>query len=286
MTGFGKDKVTENGKNIAIEVRSLNSKQLDIATRIHPFLRELDSPIRTIIANELLRGKIDIIMTIEQDENPVVSINKPLATTYFNAFSGLAKDLNCTVNQEVFLQVIKMPDVLSEAKENLLPSFVDKILETVVSTCKQVSSFRTEEGQHLSEDLRNRVSLILHQLDEIKQFEEQRVKEIRDKLIHNLQQLYQNVDYDKNRFEAEMIYYLEKMDITEEKVRLGKHCNYFFDIMNEEESVGKKLSFIAQEMGREINTIGSKASNFDIQKIVVRMKDELEKIKEQLANIL
>ena len=286
MTGFGKTTWVTNGKSITIEIRTLNSKQLDINTKIISLFREKEGEIRNLLAKELQRGKIDLSLYFEKTDQASLSIDTDLVKSYYQTLTNLSAELGSPVVPELFIQTLKMPDVLVPQKEGLSEELWEGLEKMIFETCKKVNEFRTSEGKVLAVDLEKRVSIIHNMIDEIIPYENQRIQNLKEKFITNLSNLMSEVAYDKNRLEEELIYYIEKIDITEEKVRLGKHCDYFMDTMKNEESNGKKLGFIVQEFGREINTIGSKANDFNIQQIVVKMKDEVEKIKEQLANIL
>ena len=286
MTGFGKEVIVNEGKNISIEIRALNSKQLDINARITSHFRELEVSARNIISTWLVRGKIDLSISIEQDNNPAISLNQELAKNYYTILSELSKELNNPVTPDLFIQTLKMPNVIGENKDVYDEKLFELIVIGVEKACEQVNYFRISEGNHLAEDLTARVKAIRKMIQEIIPLEKERLEQLKEKIRMQITSFFTDEQYDKNRFEEELIYYMEKLDITEEKVRLGKHCDYFLETMQQEENSGKKLGFIAQEIGREINTIGSKANHFNIQQIVVKMKDELEKIKEQLSNIL
>jgi uncharacterized protein (TIGR00255 family) len=283
MTGFGKATVNSEGKTIVIEIRSLNSKQLDIVTRISALLREKENEIRSLINKELERGKIEVVVYIEKTDNPTVAIDEDLAKAYFEKLTELSKLVNNPSNTDIFAQLLRIPDVISTPKENISESLWEELFKGIRMACEEVSRFREEEGGVLSKDFTHRIQLISNMIDCIFPFEENRIVELKKKLIEQFENL--PLKYDPNRLEQELIFYLERLDITEEKVRLRKHCDYFLETIKENNS-GKKLGFIVQEIGREINTIGSKANDFNIQQIVVLMKDEAEKIKEQLANIL
>ena len=283
MTGFGKATVNCEGKTIVIEIRSLNSKQLDLITRISPLLRDKENEIRALVTKMLERGKIDVTIAIEKTDNPAVSIDVNLAKVYFEKITALSKSLNNPVETDIFAQTLRIPDVISTPKEELSENLWNTLFNGVQNACDAVNGFREEEGAALSKDFSYRIQLISNMIDNITPFESNRIIELKKKMIDNLENL--PLKYDPNRLEQELIFYLEKLDITEEKVRLRKHCEYFTDTMKET-NAGKKLGFIIQEIGREINTIGSKANDFNIQQIVVLMKDEAEKMKEQLANIL
>lgn len=285
MTGFGKEAFIKDGKTVVVEIRALNSKQTDIITRITSFFREYEREIRSMLTQELMRGKIDVTISIEGGDTATAQINRELVKNYYETLKELSMELSNPFASDLFIQSLKMPDVVSVPNVASDDRMKTNLLNAVKSACDKVNEFRSSEGEYLAADLKNRIVTIQNLIHEIIPFEENRIKQLREKIVTAFSTLSSEINYNKNRFEEEMIYYLEKIDITEEKVRLNKHCLYFLEIMNEEQN-GKKLSFIAQEIGREINTIGSKANDFKIQQIVVNMKDELEKIKEQLNNIL
>lgn len=286
MTGFGKVDFNSHAKNIIVEIRSLNSKQLDLNTRIAPLFRDKENEIRALLAQRLERGKVDFSIYIEKNEAPSICINKELANAYFQELTSLSKELGNPIDSDIFIQILRMPDVITTPREELPEDLWQSALSAINTACDKLDQFRCSEGAALATDFDKRVRLINSLIDEITPFEEQRIVNQRDKFAKGLEDLRQKGQYDPNRLEQEMIFYIEKLDITEEKVRLRKHCNYFLETMNEPESKGKKLGFIVQEMGREVNTTGSKACDFNIQQIVVKMKDEVEKLKEQLANVL
>lgn len=284
MTGFGKTTFQTEGKSVNIEIRTLNSKQLDLTVRLSPLFRELESEVRNCIATNLQRGKIEVSIYLEKAEKPQVAVDIELAKTYYEQLVNLSKELENPIESDIFCQVLRLPDVITSSKEELSELVKNDVMTALEETCQKVISFRKEEGSHLASDFAKRIKLIDSMVDEITPFEENRIVTIRNKFVSSLSEL--PVQYDNNRLEQEIIFYLEKLDITEEKVRLRKHCSYFMDTMNEAQSQGKKLGFIVQEIGREVNTTGSKCNDFNIQQIVVRMKDEVEKLKEQLANVL
>lgn len=286
MTGFGKTNLTLPTKNIVIEIRTLNSKQLDLNTRIAPLFRDKENELRTIIAQRLERGKIDLSIYLERNETAPIIINKPLAKDYFEELTSLSNELHNPVASDIFIQVLRMPDVFVSAKEELSDEIWEQLQAKVEEACQKTDDFRSKEGEVLAKDFLKRVRLIDSFIDKITPYETQRVSNQKNKFLATFNDMNLSDRYDPNRLEQEMIYFVEKLDITEEKVRLRKHCNYFLETMSETESKGKKLGFIVQEMGREVNTIGSKCNDFNIQQIVVQMKDEVEKLKEQLANIL
>lgn len=286
MTGFGKVAIHADAKNIVVEIRTLNSKQFDLSTRIASLFRDKENEIRALVAQKLQRGKIDFSLYVEKNESPAITINQELAKSYFNELTSLSKSLGNPVDSDIFLQVLRMPDVVSSPQEELPEELWIQVYQAISDCCDKVDGFRIQEGEVLAKDFVKRVKLIDSLIDEITPFEKNRVEILRNKFISTFKDMQMKDKYDANRLEQEMIFYVEKLDITEEKVRLRKHCNYFLETMAETESQGKKLGFIVQEMGREVNTTGSKASDFNIQQIVVKMKDEVEKLKEQLANIL
>lgn len=287
MTGFGKaiSKTTENKKHI--EIKTLNSKHLDINIKIPIAYKEKEIELRTIIAKKLIRGKIELNVYDELDGNEQdLPINTNMVKTYFKQFKKIADELNINADKELLPIIMKMPDILTnkslQIDENEWVNFLKYLDEAI----NEVINFRKQEGEELEKDITKRIANILELLKQVEPFEKQRVDNISQRIKNNLSNFLDNDNVDENRFEQEMIYYLEKLDITEEKVRLKTHCNYFLQTIKTDEPVGKKIGFITQEMGREINTLGSKANNSDIQRIVILMKDELEKIKEQMLNIL
>ncbi len=286
MTGFGRTSVEMAGKSVTVEIRTLNSKQLDLNVRLAPLFRNKENEIRTMVSHELERGKIDVTLTVDNNAASLVSVNTTLAKAYFDTLTQLSEAVGNPVQSDLFTQVLRMPDVISTPQEELSDELWAAVKEAVVESCTKVNDFRISEGAVLAEDFRKRIMMINDMVDEVTPFEENRIVTLRAKLEKNLAEFLPKVQYDAGRLEQEMFFYIEKLDITEEKVRLRKHCRYFLDTMEEPKANGKKLGFIVQECGREINTLGSKSNDFDIQQIVVRMKDELEKLKEQLANIL
>jgi uncharacterized protein (TIGR00255 family) len=286
MTGFGRTTIEVTGKSITIEIRTLNSKQLDLNTRIAPLFRNNENEIRALISRELERGKIDFNLSIDKNAAATVSINPELAKSYYDTLNVLSKELGNPVESDIFLQVLRMPDVISTPQEELSEELWAQVLGAIQQTCNQVNDFRITEGAVLAKDFEKRIRLIRDMIDEVTPFEENRIATLRAKFDKGIADLSPKVQFDPNRMEQEIFFYIEKLDITEEKVRLRKHCDYFLETMAEPQANGKKLGFIVQECGREINTLGSKSNDFNIQQIVVRMKDELEKLKEQLANIL
>ncbi len=286
MTGFGKAECELKDRKIIIEIKSLNSKNLDIYTKIPGIYREKELGIRNTISKVLLRGKVEFVLYYEIAEgNKATSINQDVVKNYYTQLKNIASDLNIETSEQLLQIATRLPDTLNTEREEIDKNDWAKINETVLDALNQLDNFRIQEGEFLHKDIEQRIKTINQYKEEITPFEINRTEKIRTKLNESLSSL-SDQEIDKNRFEQELIYYLEKLDITEEKVRLTNHCNYFTEMINEPESNGKKLGFISQEIGREINTIGSKANDSDIQKFVILMKDELEKIKEQMLNIL
>ncbi len=287
MTGFGKATNTYNDLKISVEIKSLNSKQGDVNLRVPVKYKEKEITLRNSLLNSLYRGKIDLTVMVEGDSENNVKLNKNLIKAYYRQLEEVADSLSYSLNKEpVMNMIMRMPDVVyTEIKEPEEQEW-KAIENTVWQAVEQLTNFRQSEGLSLEKDIVKRVNKILVLLDTIKNHEKARIDKTRERIEQNLNEFVENKDIDRNRFEQEIIFYLEKYDITEEKVRLRKHCSYFLETVNNETFAGKKLVFISQEMGREINTLGSKANNADIQKIVIQMKEELEKIKEQLLNIL
>lgn len=284
MTGFGKTSIQFEGKSVNIEIRTLNSKQLDLSVRLAPLFREKENEVRNCVSKELQRGKIEVSIYIEKMEKPQVEVDTELAKAYYQKLVLLSQEVGNPIDSDIFCQVLRLPDVITSSREELTDALWEAVLSALEETCAKVVAFRQEEGSHLAKDFAKRIQLINDMVEEITPYEQNRIVAIRNKFESSLSEL--PVQYDENRLEQEIIFYLEKLDITEEKVRLKKHCSYFMDTMNEAQSQGKKLGFIVQEIGREVNTTGSKANDFNIQQIVVKMKDEVEKLKEQLANVL
>ena len=287
MTGFGKAAAILNGKNYEIEIKSLNGKSLDINTKLPANYKERELEMRSIIGERLERGKIDFSLTITVvSGGEAVKVNEELLASYFNTMSQITDRLNFKPDQtQLFTTLLRFPDVLRNDPEPLDENEWEFVKTLLIKAVDALDNFRTQEGQNLKGDFVKRTNLILDYLSRVEPFEKQRVEQIKERIAARFEEL-KGLDVDRNRFEQELIYYIEKLDITEEKIRLKNHCNYFIETIDAQEAPGKKLGFIAQEMGREINTLGSKANDSDIQKIVVMMKDELEKIKEQVLNIL
>jgi len=286
MTGYGKAECELKDRKVTIEIKSLNSKNLDIYAKIPGLYRQKELEIRNSISKTLQRGKVEIVLYYEvTDDKKGTTINSGVVKNYYNQLKSIATDLSIPESERFLQMALRLPDTLNVERDEIDQDDWKIISKTIGEAMLQLDDFRVQEGEYLKKDIENRIKLINQYKEEITPFELNRTEKIRAKLQENLSHL-SDQEIDKNRFEQELIYYLEKLDITEEKVRLTNHCNYFTEMINEPESNGKKLGFITQEIGREINTIGSKANDSDIQKFVILMKDELEKIKEQMLNIL
>lgn len=287
MTGYGKAECDLPGRNISIEIKSLNSKQLDISTRLPSLLKEKEMVIRDEIGRMLERGKIDCYISIEHTTGETASrIHKEIVKSYISQLKEVAEELELDTGEQLLQVAMRLPDSLKTEKEELAEKDWETVLKTLRLALENVRNYRKREGKVLEKDIRARVRLIMNKLKKIPQFEKIRIENIRNRIDQNLKELSLKDTYDPNRFEQELIYYLEKLDITEEQVRLANHCEYFMDVIASDAPAGKKLGFISQEIGREINTLGAKANDTGIQRLVVEMKDELEKIKEQLNNVL
>ncbi|MEJ5265076.1 MAG: YicC/YloC family endoribonuclease [Bacteroidales bacterium] len=287
MTGFGKATQSFGNKTLSVEIRSVNSKQFDLYLKLPNPYKEKELDIRQLLAQQIERGKVECTLTIEENiEAAGLKLNAAVIKDYFNQIQSIAADLNIELTDRILGTILRLPDAMKAENESITEEEWKTVESTLSAALNAFDEFRRQEGQNLANDLLTRVNLILEYLANVEPYEKERIERIRTRLKTNMSEALPNNNIDPNRFEQELIYYLEKLDITEEKVRLQNHCNYFVQTLNEPVSNGRKLSFIAQEMGREINTIGSKANDAQIQKLVVMMKDELEKIKEQLGNIL
>lgn len=285
MTGFGKASLEIGEKVIVVEIRSLNSKSADISLRLPSAIRNYELEVRNELSRQLERGKIDLSINIESKKAEApAEINLALAKTYFEQLKRLGEELGEPVKDPVS-QLLKFPDILKAERKEADEKEWEQIKKAIALAVVQLNLFREAEGKSLQTDFDTRLTNIANCLEGVKQFDEKRVAGVRERITQHLHDWVAKDKVDMNRFEQELIYYLEKLDINEEKVRLSTHLNYFQDTCKEA-SPGRKLSFIAQEIGREINTIGSKANDAQIQKLVVQMKDELEKIKEQVNNVL
>ena len=287
MTGFGKSVTEIPGKKVTVEVRSLNSKSLDLNLRLPYIYKEKELGMRSDISKQIERGKIDLTVFTESNQETLpVAINKTLAKTYYRELKALSEELNES-STNLLAMVVKMPEVmkaerevveLDEAEWQQVKAAVDKAIE-------EFQKFRSDEGKILANEFQTRIAIIYGLLADVVKMDASRVENVRTRIKNNIAEFVEKEKIDQNRFEQELIYYIEKLDITEEKLRLKTHLDYFTTTLQEPSS-GRKLGFICQEIGREINTIGSKANDAAVQKLVVQMKDELEKIKEQLLNVL
>ena len=286
MTGFGKGEAALRNKKITVEIRSLNSKQLDLSLRLPAVYRQSEYEIRNLIARTIQRGKVDVFVTVEsQAVETSARINREVFREYLRQMNDTLSFSGIDAGYDAILPVImRLPDVVATEAEAISEEEHAALLAAVEAAAAHLDAFREQEGAILIADLLRRVELIEQYKTEVVPFEKARTETVKARILDNLSKLA--VDVDRNRLEQEMIFYLEKLDITEEKVRLTNHCNYFREVASSEEGAGRKLGFIAQEMTREINTMGSKANEPNIQILVVKMKDELEKIKEQVLNIL
>lgn len=287
MTGYGKAVATYGTKKIYAEIKSLNSKAMDLSTRIAPLYREKEMEIRTLIAQSLERGKIDFSLWIEEDSASLATpINKALVESYYAQIKGISEATGIPEPADWFTTLMRMPDVLSRTEVKELIEEEWSVARSVVAEAiAKLMDFRRQEGAALEKKFCEKLDNIANLLASIEPYEQERTEKIRERILDSLQKSL-GVEYDKNRFEQELIFYIEKLDINEEKQRLTNHLSYFRETMREGHGQGKKLGFIAQEMGREINTTGSKSNHAEMQIIVVKMKDELEQIKEQVLNVM
>lgn len=287
MTGYGKAIAETTQRKITIEIKSLNSKQLDLNTKLPWLFKDKEPEVRNIISQMLDRGKIDFSIYLDMIDDEVVTvINKSAVRNYYNQFKEIAAELKIDLDDQIFTAIMKLPDTLKTEKPEMPESEWQLVRTKIIESVNMLDVYRIEEGNSIMADLTKCTGNILSLLDAIGAHESGRITRVREKLITLLEEHIGSENIDKNRFEQELIFYLEKYDINEEKVRLKTHCDYFIETINTPSPNGKILNFIAQEIGREINTIGSKANDASIQKHVVMMKDELEKIKEQTLNVL
>ncbi len=287
MTGYGKAIAETPQKKITIEIKSLNSKQLDLNTKLPWLYKEKEPEIRNLVSQKLDRGKIDLSIYFDMlDEEVVTTINKSAVKNYYNQFREIAGELEIEIGEQILSAILKLPDTLKTEKPDLSEEEWNAVRNQIAESINMLDQYRTEEGISIMKDFEKCIGKIRNLLSDIEDYEPGRIKKIREKLLSVLEENHVTEKIDRNRFEQELIFYLEKYDINEEKVRLRTHCDYFIETMKTQPPNGKILNFIAQEIGREINTIGSKANDASIQKYVVMMKDELEKIKEQTLNVL
>jgi uncharacterized protein (TIGR00255 family) len=286
MTGFGKAEGTHAHKKITVEIKSLNSKQFDLTVKMPSPYREKELGLRALLSEKLSRGKIDLNIYVEASETEKkVSINQSLALLYLDEIRSLTEKAGLTEKEDVLKTLLSMPDVLQSEKAEFDEKEWAKVESLISEASDKLCAFRESEGQRLATDIESRIHIIESLRVEVEKHLQPRLEAVRERIEKNIADLAGTDQGDKNRLEQEIIYYLEKLDITEEEIRLKGHCKYFLETMRADGMVGKKLGFITQEIGREINTMGSKANYVEIQRLVVQMKDELEKIKEQLLNI-
>ena len=286
MTGFGKAVVELPHKKITVEIKSLNSKQLDLSTRIPQQYREMEMEIRSEIAKRLERGKVDFFVYSEAiGKEASAQINIPVLEGYFQQVKEASIKLGIAMPDDWFSILLRLPDVMSSESQEIDEVELNALRKAVDQAISQLEEFRIQEGAMLQHLFEEKIANIAHLLQEVEPYEKERIEKIKGRIIDALNKI-DNFDYDKNRFEQEMIFYIEKLDINEEKHRLDNHLKYFLETLQSGKGQGKKLGFISQEMGREINTLGSKSNHAEMQRIVVRMKDELEQIKEQVLNVM
>ena len=287
MTGYGKATVAFEGKKINVEIKSLNSKALDLSTRIAPLYREKEMEIRNLIAKRLERGKVDFMLWVEKDvADTATPINMAVLENYYKQINTIAETTGIPLPADWFQTLLRLPDVLTKVEiQELSEEEWTVVNDAIHEAIDRLVDFRRQEGEALERKFNEKLDNITSLLASIEVYETERVTRIRERITDALEKTL-SVDYDKNRLEQELIYYIEKLDINEEKQRLGNHLKYFITTLENGSGQGKKLGFIAQEMGREINTLGSKSNHAEMQKIVVQMKDELEQIKEQVLNVM
>lgn len=282
MTGFGKAVNQLSNKKIIVEIKSLNSKSLDLNVRLPQVYREKELELRKLLSDSLQRGKIDYSLYIENViEQNNTTLNPPIVKDYIRQMKDILPDADET---ELMKMAVRMPDALKTEKAEIDETEWQEIINTTSEALVHINEFRASEGAHLQADMTNNVGAIRQKLNEISSLKDERTKAVKERLMNGLEELKQTVD--ETRFAQEIVFYIEKLDINEEEVRLNKHLDYFTETLNDNQANGRKLGFISQEMGREINTIGSKSNHAAMQKLVVQMKEELEKIKEQVLNIL
>ena len=286
MTGYGKSVVELPNRKVTIEIKSLNSKQFDLFTRIPLIYRDKEISLRNHLAKRLERGKVDLIFNIEHISKDVTSkIDHSVVKQYFEELTALSSELEIEKPTDILATLLRLPDVMKQDIEEIDEEEWGKIESAVDHAADELISFRIQEGKMLQNVMIGNIENIRALLDSVAPYENERIEKIKTRIYDNLSQL-NNMEYDNSRFEQEMIFYVEKLDINEEKSRLSNHLDYFIKTLKEDKAQGKKLGFITQEIGREINTLGSKSNHFEMQKIVVQMKDELEQVKEQILNVL
>lgn len=286
MTGFGKVTAELPSKKVTVEIKALNSKQLDLSTRIPSVYREKEMEIRNLLLQNLERGKIEFTIYVEYiGRDTPTQINQAAIENYYMQIKDISENLNIPLPSDWFKTLLRLPDVIRTEAQEADETEWEIVQEAINNAVKQLVEFRIQEGNMLAKLFEDKIANIANLLSEVELYEGERIEKVKARIQENLEKI-PNMEFDKNRFEQEMIYYIEKLDVNEEKHRLDNHLKYFISTMKEDSSAGKKLGFIAQEMGREINTLGSKSNHAEMQKIVVRMKDELEQIKEQVLNVL
>jgi uncharacterized protein (TIGR00255 family) len=287
MTGYGKAECTLPDKKLTIEIKSLNSKQMDTNTRLPALYKEKELEIRQLISSQLERGKVECSLYYELSEDAASgTINEAVVKSYYDQLNRISGELGLDASLELLSTVMRMPDTIRTEKPELEEKEWKLVKDALIQALTRVNEFRMQEGSAADSDLRLRVEGISERISRLELYEEERIGQIRERIGNNLLTYMKKDEVDENRFEQELLFYIEKLDISEEKVRLANHCKYFLETMEDKGPAGKKLGFISQEMGREINTLGSKASHAEIQRLVVEMKDELERIKEQILNVL
>ena len=287
MTGFGKSVVVSDGKKITAEIKSLNSKQLDLLVKMPQIYREKELDLRNEVARQLERGKVELFVTSEVTEDvATVNINLPILAAYKSQIEKMSTELSIPLPEDWYATLLRLPDVLkSDNNTDVTDSEFSALTQAVNNAITALMEFRAQEGERLASFFREKIANIRSLLADVEPYEKERVEKIKARIQDSIAKL-DVVDYDRNRFEQEMIYYIEKLDVNEEKLRLTNHLDYFLETLDSEQGQGKKLGFISQEMGREINTLGSKSNHAEMQRIVVKMKDELEQIKEQVLNVM
>lgn len=286
MTGYGKAVAELPNKKVHVEIKSLNSKALDLTMRVAPIYREKEIELRNEIAKSLERGKVDFILWVEKNVSEGNAINTLVFDGYYRQICSLSEQLSIPLPADWFQTILRMPDVMSSTEVDELSDEEWNVVHNAVSEAiDSLVAFRKQEGSALYNKFSEKIDNIGNLLKAVEPYEKERVEKVRQRIVETLEKII-GVDYDKNRLEQELIYYIEKLDVNEEKQRLANHLQYFMNTMSEGKGQGKKLGFIAQEMGREINTLGSKSNHAEMQKIVVQMKDELEQIKEQVLNVM
>lgn len=286
MTGFGKVTAELPSKKVTVEIKALNSKQLDLSTRIPSIYKDKEMEIRSLLLQSLERGKVEFTIYIEYiGKNTPTQINLSAVESYYTQIKDIAEKLDIAVPSDWFQTLLRMPDAIKSEAIEVDETEWEVVYEAVKDAIKHLCDFRIQEGAMLQKLFEQKIANITALLHQVSEYEGERIEKIKTRIMDNLQKIA-GQDYDKNRFEQEMIYYIEKLDVNEEKNRLDNHLKYFLSTMDNGHGQGKKLGFIAQEMGREINTLGSKSNHAEMQKIVVQMKDELEQIKEQVLNVL